>query len=164
MLRSTIALLAIFVLLSVPAAAQPTLEFRQLPKEIRDHVAEVRKSCEELAGESLKFDEMQGIQILSLTGDGSRDIVVDNEHLCDSRMAGANCSNRACNMKIFRETSKGQWRKIFDEELYDKFLAIDWDEMRFQLMVASIYAGDKRCQPNPTKNYTSGQSCNLIVT
>ena len=79
-------------------------------------------------------------------------------------MAGANCSNRGCDMLIYKEVSRNYRRKIFDEHLYAKFLALDWDTMRFQLMVASIYAGDSRCQPNPNKNYTSGQSCNLIVT
>ena len=47
---------------------------------------------------------------------------------------------------------------------YAKFLAIDWEKMRLQLMVVSIYAGDPRCQPDPKKEYTSGRSCNLIVT
>jgi hypothetical protein len=55
-----------------------------------------------------------------------------------------------------------QWRRILKEHLYAKFLAIDWDTMRFQLMVASIFAGDPKCQPH--KEYTSGHSCNLIVT
>jgi hypothetical protein len=110
----------------------------------------------------MTFTDMQGIQILSLTGDSSRDIVVDNKDLCGQRIPGANCSNRGCDMTIYKEVSKGHWRKMFNEHLYDKFLAIDWDTMRFQLMVASIYAGDPRCQPH--KDYTSGRSCNLIVT
>jgi hypothetical protein len=65
---------------------------------------------------------------------------------------------------IYKEVSRGHWRKIFDEHLYDKYLAIDWEKMRLQLMVVSIFAGDPRCQPSPGKDYTSGQSCNLIVT
>ena len=164
MLRFKIVQFAIYLLTTIPLAAQPSLEFRQLPKEIWDHATEVRGSCKELAGDDRKFDDMQGINILDLTGNGSRDIVVDDEGLCGSHMAGANCSNRACDMRIYKETSRGQWRKIFDEALYDKFLAIDWERMRLQLMVVSIYAGDPRCQPNPTKDYTSGKSCNLIVT
>lgn len=148
----------------LPVAAQPSLQFRQLPKEIRDHATEVRKSCRELAGEDRNFDEMQGIEVLDLKGDGSRDIFVDNEGLCGSHMAGANCSNRGCDVQIYKEVSRGQWHKIFAEHLYDKFLAIDWDTMRLQLMVVSIYAGDPRCHPDPHTDYTSGRSCNLIVT
>jgi hypothetical protein len=84
--------------------------------------------------------------------------------LCGVHMAGANCSNRGCDMSIYKEISKGSWRKTFHEHLYGKFLAIDWERMHLQLMVASIYAGDPRCQPIPNKEYTSGKSCNLIVT
>src|SRR5713101_4244164 len=108
-----------------------SLTFQQLPREIRNHAIEVRKSCAGLAGDDRTFYEMQGIQILDLMGDGSRDIVVDNEGLCGSHMAGANCSNRGCDMRIYKEISKGVWRKIFDEHLYGKYLAIDWERMRF---------------------------------
>jgi hypothetical protein len=140
------------------------IAFQQLPIELRQHAIEVRKSCKELAGDNRTFNDMHGIEILDLKGHGSRDIIVDNEGLCGTHMAGANCSNRACNMKIYKEAPRGQWHKIFDEDLYAKFLAIDWERMRFQLMVVSIYAGDPRCRPEPTREYTSGQSCNLIVT
>jgi hypothetical protein len=137
--------------------------FSDLPKAIRDHAIEVRKTCKE-ANPEMTFNDMQGITIVDLKGDGSRDIVVDNEGLCGVHMAGYNCSNRGCDMTIYKETSRGQWRKNFDEHLYDKHLAIDWDTMRLQLVVASIYAGDPRCKPTPNKFYTSGKSCNVIVT
>jgi hypothetical protein len=150
------------VVLTAQQAQIPS--FQQLPREIHDHAIEVRKSCAELAGDNRTFDDMQGIDILDLKGDGSWDIIVDNEGLCGSHMAGANCGNRGCDMKIYKEISKGAWRKIFDEHLYAKFLAIDWENMRLQLMVVSIYAGDPRCRPEPSKEYTSGKSCNLIVT
>jgi hypothetical protein len=140
-----------------------SIEFRQLPREIRDHAINVRKSCKEL-NPDIAFYDMQGITVLDLKGDGSSDIAVDNEGLCGVHMAGGNCSNRGCDMTIYKETSKGRWRKIFNEHLYGKYLAIDWDRMRLQLMVVSIYAGDPRCQPIPRKEYTSGKSCNLIVT
>lgn len=153
-----------FVQLSAVAQPSGSLTFQQLPSEIRNHAVEVRKSCAELSGDDKTFNEMQGIEILDLKGNGSRDIVVDNKGLCGSHMAGANCSNRGCDMRIYKEISRGAWRKIFDEHLYGKYLAIDWEKMRFQLMVVSIYAADPRCQPPPGKEYTSGKSCNLIVT
>ena len=143
--------------------AQEVLTFRDLPRAVRDLAAEVRNQCKELEPD-MKLDyEMSGIQIFDLNGDGSGDIFVDNEDLCGSlRLAGGNCSNRGCDMTIYKEVSKGRWQKIFNEHLYAKFMAIDGDAMRFQLMVASLYAGDPRCQPH--KEYTSGHSCNLIVT
>ena len=50
------------------------------------------------------------------------------------------------------------------KHLYAKHLALDWEHMRLQLMVVSIWAGDPRCQPNPKRFYTTGMSCNLMVT
>jgi hypothetical protein len=155
--------LAIVVCLAFASKAQELTNLRQLPKEVRDLAFEVRDSCKELEPD-MKLDyEMSGIQILDLNGDGSHDIFVDNEELCGTlRLAGGNCSNRGCDMTIYKEVSKGRWQQIFHEHLHAKFIAIDWETMRFQLMVASIYAGDPRCQPR--KEYTSGHSCNLIVT
>jgi hypothetical protein len=49
MLQSKSLNLAIFFLLwTTPLAAQPSLEFNQLPKEVRDRALEVRNSCKEL--------------------------------------------------------------------------------------------------------------------
>ena len=154
---------AIFVGLMTPAAAQPALLFQDLPKEVREHALAVRKSCNE-ADPDMKFNDMQGIQVVSLKGDGARDLVLDNEDLCGAHMAGYNCSNRGCDMDIYKEVSRGKWRKVFHEHLHAKFLAVDWETMRLQLIVASIHAGDPRCQPNPRKEYTSGMSCNVIAT
>ena len=161
--RTKFILYAIVFFLVTPLAAQPIVEFDQLPKEVRNRAIEVRKSCKELDPE-MKFTDMQGIDVLSLKGDGSRDIIVDNEGLCGAHIAGANCSNRGCDMVIYKEISKGQWRKIFDEHLYAKYLVIDWEKMRLQMLIASIWAGDPRCRPNPKMEYTSGKQCNLIVT
>ena len=144
-----------------PSLTEELVDFRQLPGEVRELARDVRNSCKE-SEPQITFNDMQGIMILDLNGSGSRDIVVDNEELCGEHIAGANCSNRGCDMTIYKEVSRGQWRKIFKEHLYAKFLAIDRETMRFQLMVASIFAGDPRCQPR--KEYTSGFSCNLIVT
>jgi hypothetical protein len=158
--------LAVAVIIWLPIRAETfvRLGFQQLPGEIRQHAIEVRQACKELTGDNRTFDDMQGIQIVDLKGDGSRDIIVDNESLCGSHMAGANCSNRGCDVRIYKEISRGAWRKIFEEHLYAKHFAIDWNTMRLQLMVVSIYAGDPRCHPNPREEYTSGKSCNLIVT
>ncbi|MBR0774209.1 hypothetical protein JQ625_05135 [Bradyrhizobium diazoefficiens] len=156
--------LAILVFLVELAAAQPALTFEQLPREVREHAAEVRKSCKDYEPSFKVQNDMQGIDILSLKGDGARDLVVDNEGLCRTQWAGANCSNRACEMRIYKEVARGQWRKVFDERLYAKYLVIDYERMRLQMIVAAIHAGDPRCKPNPRKDYTSGMSCNLLVT
>ena len=156
--------LAILISLVEPSVAQPVLTFQQLPKEIRDHAGEVRASCKEHEPTFQVNNEMQGIEILSLKGDGARDLVVDNEGLCGTQWAGANCSNRGCDLRIYKEVSRGQWRKVFEEHLHAKYLVIDYERMRLQLVVAAIYAGDPRCKPSPRKDYTSRMSCNLLVT
>ena len=138
--------------------AQTNLSFQQLPREIRGHAAAVRNSCKEYEPSFEINSDMQGIEILSLKGDGTRDIIVDNEGLCATNWAGANCSNRACDMRIYKEVARGQWRKVFEESLHTKFLVIDYERMRLQMMVAAIYAGDPRCKPDPRKEYTSGMS------
>jgi len=68
------------------STAQEIMNFNQLPKEVRDLAIDVRKQCKDLEPE-MNFTDMQGIQILSLTGDSSRDIVVDNEDLCGEHIA-----------------------------------------------------------------------------
>jgi hypothetical protein len=156
------------LLWTIPIGAQPTLGFSQLPSEIQNHALEVRKSCwvDEPSGKPVpepEVNDMRGITVLDLTGDGSRDIFVDNGQLCSSGpAAGFNCTNRTCEFVIYKEGPKGQWRKIFDENLYDKYLAIDQEHGRLQLMVVSIWAGDPRCH---RKDVTwMGAQCNLIVT
>jgi len=147
------------------ASAQMTeLEYSQLPREVRDTIRDIRANCKELNPDFKPYAIEQGIMIVDLDDSGSKNIVLDAENVCNGQVPGANCSNRGCDMTIFKETSRGQWQKIFKEHLYAKYLAIDWETMRLQLMVVSIYAGDPRCQPDANKDYSSGKSCNLIVT
>src|SRR4051812_30802627 len=98
---------ACLIAIAAPVAAQPNMQFRELPKEVQVMALEVRKACKEENSE-MKFNDMQGIQILSLKGDGARDIVVDSEGLCGAHLAGSNCTNRGCNLDIYKEVEKGQ--------------------------------------------------------
>ena len=105
---------------------------------------------------------MQGITAVELAGDSSRDLMVDAEHLCNSWMKGANCTNRGCDLKIWKQVGQQSWRKVFDEHLHRKFISLS-ENGRFRSMSISVYAGDPHCQPVPGKNYTSGQSCDVTV-
>jgi hypothetical protein len=60
--RTKFILYAIVFFLVTPLAAQPIVEFDQLPKEVRNRAIEVRKSCKELDPE-MKFTDMQGIDV-----------------------------------------------------------------------------------------------------
>ncbi len=150
-------------LVNSASAQQQTMRFQDLPKEVRNHVDEIRQSCKELDPEFKPYDAMQGINVIDLNGDGSRDLMVDNEEVCNSHMAGANCSNRGCDLIIWKQAG-GAWKTVFKEHLHRKFISLASDTGRFQLMAASIYAGDPKCKPDPRKEYTSGKSCDLLIT
>ena len=100
---------AVALIIAAPIYAQQDIKFKELPKDVRDRALEVRKACKE-ENPDLSFNEMQGIQVFSLKG-GAKAVFVGNEELCGSHMAGANCSNRGCDFQIYKEVSKGQWRK-----------------------------------------------------
>ncbi len=135
-----------------------------LPPEVRKHISSIRDSCNELNPDFPLVDAMQGVAFISLSGDGSADILVDNRRLCAGEMRGANCSNRGCDLKIWKQTGTSSWELVFHEHLQETFISLDREAGRFQKMVVSIYAGDPRCQPAKQKHYTSGQSCDLTVT
>jgi hypothetical protein len=154
------------------AQEQDEKTFDALPKEIRAHIGEIRQRCKETMADANFSKELdatsllRGTQELNLS-DGSKIIVVDNEEICGNPIPAGNCSNRGCDLLIYKKTDRSNYRKIFDEHLHGKYIAVDYSNYkhpRFQLLVASIYAGDKRCKPEPGKDYTSGMSCNLIVT
>jgi hypothetical protein len=67
-------------------------------------------------------------------------------------------------MIIYKEIRPNQWRKIFDEHLYEKHFVFDPSYSRLQMMIVGIYAGDARCKPNRKVFYPTSKSCNLIVT
>jgi hypothetical protein len=161
--RAVLAIMSAVVCVNgAPAQEMTQQQYDQLPKELRDTVREIRASCKELDPEFKPYAIDQGITIVDLEGTRSRDIMLDAEDVCNGRMAGANCTNRGCDLKIWKQTGATSWRKIFDEHLHRKFISLSEDN-RFRLMAVSIYAGDPRCKPNPKASHTSGQSCDLLV-
>jgi len=140
--------------------AMSQAEFDRLPKEVRATIQNIRTSCKELDPDFTPYAIDQGITIIDL--DGSKAIMVDAEDVCNGWVAGANCSNRGCDLKIWKQTGTNVWRKVFDEHLYRKFISLS-DDNRFRMMAVSIYAGDPRYKPNPKKDYTSGMSCDALV-
>lgn len=156
--------LAVFAL-STAAATQPAgIEYGDLPADVRKHVEEVRRSCTELVPDSAPVDGMQGISVIDLDGDGSQDVMVDNRDLCKDHMAGANCSNRGCDLVIWKQGKGRSWSKVFDEHLHGNFVSVDAISGRFHLLIGAIYAGDKRCEPPPGVDYMSSQSCDVVAT
>jgi hypothetical protein len=68
-----------------------------------------------------------GIQEIDLEGRGSRDILVDSEYVCSDWIKGGNCSNRGCDLMIWKQTGRSSWKKIFDKHLIGrrKFVSVD---------------------------------------
>jgi hypothetical protein len=152
----------------VPQVAQQPVQaevqqvtYQQLPREIRKHVDDVRASCKELNNKFKPYDLTQGVTTIDL--EGARALMVDNEGLCNDALPGANCSNRGCDLKIWKEDKQTGWRKIFDDHLHRKFISTS-KSGKFQLMAISVWAGKPECQPNPREEYSSGQSCDLLVS
>jgi hypothetical protein len=161
-------ILMFFTLFMIPfhlafAQTMSQTQYDQLPQEVRNTVRDIRNSCKEDNPDFKPYAIDQGITIVDLDGSGSRDIMLDAENVCDGAHAGANCSNRGCDLAIWKQTGKTSWKKIFKEHLHRKFISLSEDS-RFQLMAISIYAGDLRCKPDPKRNYTSGQSCDALVS
>jgi hypothetical protein len=145
------------------AAKTSKIQYQNLPADLRDYVDEVRQRCKSLDPKFLPYDRMDGIMQVDLDGDQSQDFIVDAEHLCNEWIKGANCTNRGCDLKVWKQVDAQSWKVIFSDHVYRKFISIS-DDGRFQLMTVSVYAGSPLCARDSSKSYTSGQSCDLIVS
>jgi hypothetical protein len=149
-------------LLATGAAAQNTgFDFQGLPAEIRTEIERVRKECADLHASYGAHHEMQGLMFLT-QGDRPA-IVVDNLHLCNGHAAGANCSNRGCDVTIWEQEQGGGWKRAFHEHLHARVFHLDRTHTRLEGMSVAIHAGHPWCNPRPGKTYTSGQSCRLTI-
>lgn len=148
----------------VPVGAQQSREltFERLPKSVRDQVEATRKECRDLNPQSVSDYAMAGIAIVDIEGDGSSDILVDNRDVCSSRMAGANCTNRGCDLAIFKQTGPARWTRVLSMHAHDRFISRDWETGRLRIIIVSIYAGDPRCKPPKNHEFPSGKSCDVI--
>jgi hypothetical protein len=145
------------------SAQMSDADYDRLPQEVRTDIEETRNACRELDPEMRLYAIDQGITIIDLDGHGPGDIMVDYEDVCtDRRTPVGHCSNRGCDLTIWKRAGNASWKKVFDEHLHRKFISLS-ERNRFQLMAVSIYAGDPRCKPDPKRSYTSGRSCDALV-
>jgi hypothetical protein len=93
------------------------------PQQVRTELKQIQNSCQELNQESVPDDLDQGVGTVDLGG--SRAIIVNAGHVCNSRMAGANCANRGCDLMIWKQSGKTGWKKVFDGHLHRSFISID---------------------------------------
>jgi hypothetical protein len=137
-----------------------TMQYQQLPPEIRKHADDIHRACKEQDDQSQPHDLMQGITVLDLDGNGARDLLVDDESLCNSAIKGGNCSNRGCDLKIWKQTGQRSWQVIFDQHVSQKFISTN-EKGRLNVMALSIYAGsdgNSQCKPEQGSKY-----CDALV-
>jgi len=143
-------------------AEDSRIRYEQLPVDLRKYVDDIHRHCKENDENSQPKDRMQGISLIDLDGHGSKDLMVDAERLCTTWIPGGNCSNRGCDLQIWKQIDRRTWRSIFDEHVSRKFISLS-EQNVLQLMALSIWAGSPHCEPVAGKTYTSGQSCDAIV-
>jgi len=149
-------------LIHFAAAENPSLRHEQLPDDLRKYVDDIRQHCKENDEGSQPKDPMQGIAVIDLDGDGSKDLMVDAERLCTTWIPGGNCSNRGCDLKIWKQTGRRAWRPVFDEHVSRKFVSVD-EKDALKLIAVSIWAGSPHCEPVAGKTYMSAESCDAIA-
>jgi len=148
---------------SEPASAQQqSMQFRQLPSKVSSDVKRIRKLCKGFNRKFKPYNLMHGITVIDLEGDGSRDLLMDARRLCNDWMPGANCSKRGCDLTIWKQVRRRSWTKVFDEHLHRKFISLGGGQ-RFQLIVASVYAGSPQCKPGPDASHPSGENCDVLI-
>jgi hypothetical protein len=150
-----------FAAAEVPGQRFP-LQYEQLPSDLRSYVDQTRRLCKEQDDNSLPADLMSGISFIDLDGNGSKDLMVEAAQLCAGEIKGGNCSNRGCDLKIWKQVGQRSWRPILDEHVSRSFISLN-DKGGLRLIAVSVWAGRPQCEPVDGKNYTSGQSCDAIV-
>ena len=137
----------------------------QLPRAVQSHVDGIRAACREylsglaVAGDTT--DPNRGIRRIMVAGRPA--VLVENELLCEDHFPGANCSNRGCDLVIWRQESSGAWRKVLQEHAHERDIKIDASTGDLARLRLAIYAGDRRCRPSRNRNYTSGEACWLVA-
>ena len=134
----------------------------ELPADLQLHIRQVRSDCADLNPDVVPNNPLQGITAMDLDGDGRRDFFVENQHICNDHMAGANCSNRGCDISIWQQSETGGFERVLNEHAHRSFLSLNRSTHQFQMLSISIYAGDPRCGAARKSDAMSSESCDLI--
>ena len=143
-------------------------QFSALPKEVQAYVGEVRQQCKEVFGDGasrsdwMPRNDMQGILRIRL--DRWNAIIADNRELCADYIKGGNCTNRGCDVTIWREVRAGEWRTVFNDHLYSRTFKIDPKTSALEEMGIELQEQDARCRPEPDVISLARNSCHLIAT
>jgi hypothetical protein len=132
-----------------PASAQTTQRlFDQLPRQTQADIRQVREWCTN-AGTPVGSEVDTGLQEIDLNGDGSHDIVIDWQRVACGDAGGGGCSNRGCDLDIYKQTGRASWKKIFSEHVGKHFMSTTYDDRsRFRLLAISVVGGNSQCKIN----------------
>jgi hypothetical protein len=125
----------------------------RIPVEEKNSIAAAREECKK-AGAWPEDDYKgytrsnldMGLMEIDLNGDKSLDILISYERICNNNIVhGGNCSNRGCDLVIYKQVGQNKWTKVFSEHARFGFLvSLDYHD-RFRLLAVSIVGGNKQC-------------------
>jgi hypothetical protein len=90
-----------------------------------------------------------GLQRIGLNGDGSTDIVVDWGYVACGAAGGGGCSNRGCDLEIFKQAGPAAWKKIFSEHVTQHFLSVTY-KGRFRVLIVQLAESTPQRKAEPT--------------
>jgi hypothetical protein len=143
---------------SVAAQTNQNL-FDLLPRQARQQILEVRQWCKEAGTETTYIDS--GLQPIDLNGDGSRDIIVDWKHVACGAAGGGGCSNRGCNLEIYKRVGKASWKQVFSEYVSQLFVSQTY-KGKLLLLAISLVESNSKCRAAPT-DPPSHERCDALI-
>ncbi|HWK32855.1 MAG TPA: hypothetical protein VNR51_04145 [Hyphomicrobium sp.] len=154
----------LFPLLVLAAWCGPGLafgdeEYAKLPSPVRQHAEEIRKVCRDNDPDWKPGSAMSGI--LEVTMDGQQAFVVDNKDLCAPiESAGVNCSNRGCDLKIWKRQVR-DWKLVLDEHAYSRYVSVT-PQGGLAALIIAVQARHPQCHPPSGKEYSSAETCDIL--
>ena len=137
MLRMVVLLAVISLPLAAATESSQSLDAANFPDEVRTVLDEVREACKE-ARLTPSTDPQAGVTIIDLDRDGSKDIFLNASKACETRFKGNGvCRTGGCEISIFKQIGKSQWKKVFSESVGDLFLSASSDG-HFGLMALTV--------------------------
>lgn len=151
---------ALFCLLGIFSHAFAGEQFEQLPIPVKRHAEEVRAACRDANSELEISYDMAGISDITIEGQPA--FIVDDGELCSPfQSAGVNCSNRGCDLRIWKRTANGHWSLILEEHSRGKFISAT-ENGTLAALVITVGALHPQCHPEPDREYVARDSCDLL--
>jgi hypothetical protein len=155
--HAVMTLMLVGLVLSLAESAFPQSEkedilFDKLPVVEQNKITQARQECK--AGEAWPADDYKGfsranldkgLMGVRLNGDKLVSVLISYERICNFIVPAANCSNRGCDLVIYRQTEPAKWIKVFNEHVRPEVLvSLDYND-GLRLLGVSIVGGNKQC-------------------